>query len=143
MIWWNVFGANHGVDVLPILSSSVKSEKNNRISDNFSFISIVSLCDCRWYSFYVMTIFSMATCNLSNSWINVAFETHNNYHVGRVFFISELGIYFVFFCISMCYVRLYETVHQARFINKCWRLVFFLNLINLYGRFKKKICCIK
>lgn len=127
-----------------ILSSSVKSGKNNRISDNFSFISIMSLCDCRWYSFYVMTIFSMATCNLSNPWINVAFETHNNLSCGtlkHVFLISELGIYFVFFCISMCYVRLYETV-QARFINKCWRRGFFLfgffNFINLYGRFKKK-----
>lgn len=47
MIRRNVFGANHGVDVLPVLSSSVKSGKNNRISDNFSFISIMSLCDCR------------------------------------------------------------------------------------------------
>lgn len=35
-----MFGANHGVDVLPVLSSSVKSGKNNRISDNFSLFQL-------------------------------------------------------------------------------------------------------
>lgn len=120
MIWRN---ANHGVDVLPVLSSSEKSGKNNRISDNFSFISIMSLCDCRWYSFYVMTIFSMATCNLSNSWINVVFETHNYLSCGALNYVFYIWIghlfCFLLYIIVLCTSKWNRT--SARFINKCWR----------------------
>lgn len=145
MIWRNVFGANHGVDVLPVLSSSVKNNLEKTIE--FQIISLLfQLCH------YVTADDILFMWWPYSQWLHVISLIHGSTqflkhtticHVGRwnLFFIFELGIYFVFFCISMCYVRLYETV-QARFINKCWRrgvfLFGFFNFINLYGRFKKK-----